>query len=37
MSPSARHIEAAELDQRVASLPETMTVTGKATLTRLTV
>ncbi|AGS34532.1 hypothetical protein B841_05295 [Corynebacterium maris DSM 45190] len=37
MSPSARHIEAAELDERVASLPETMTVTGKATLTRLTV
>lgn len=37
MSPSARHIEAGELEKRVAALPETMTVTARATLTRLRV
>lgn len=35
MSPSARHIDAAELRERVAALPETMTVTARARLTRL--
>lgn len=33
MSPSARHIE--NLDERVAALPEKMTVTARANLTRL--
>ena len=35
MSPSARHIEPAELDRRIAQLPETMTVTGRAHLVRM--
>lgn len=35
MSPSARHIEPAELARRVAALPATMEVTAKATITRL--
>lgn len=35
MSPSARHIEAAELARRIEALPEKMTVTAKAQITRL--
>ena len=35
MSPSARHVEAHVLAERVAALPETMTVTARAQLTRL--
>lgn len=35
MSPSARHIEPAELERRIANLPEKMTVTAKAQITRL--
>ncbi|MDO5032021.1 methyltransferase domain-containing protein [Corynebacterium sp.] len=35
MSPSARHIETAELEKRMAALPETMTVTARARLDRL--
>lgn len=35
MSPSARHIEPAELRRRIAALPPTMTVTARATITRL--
>lgn len=35
MSPSARHIEPKELSQRMAALPETMTVTARARLDRL--
>lgn len=35
MSPSARHLDPAVLAQRVAQLPETMTVTARAQLTRL--
>lgn len=35
MSPSARHIEAEELKRRLANLPEKMTVTAKAQITRL--
>ncbi|AGF72136.1 methyltransferase domain-containing protein [Corynebacterium halotolerans] len=35
MSPSARHIPAPELAERIASLPETMTVTARAGITRL--
>ncbi|MEJ4099789.1 methyltransferase domain-containing protein [Corynebacterium mastitidis] len=35
MSPSARHIEPAELRRRIEALPPTMTVTARATITRL--
>ncbi|WP_257182798.1 methyltransferase domain-containing protein [Corynebacterium cystitidis] len=35
MSPSARHIEPAELEQRLSALPATMTVTARAHVTRL--
>lgn len=35
MSPSARHISAAELDERVAALPTTLSVTARARLDRL--
>lgn len=35
MSPSARHIEPAELNQRVSALPAIMTVTARAQVTRL--
>lgn len=35
MSPSARHIAADELERRIAQLPEKMTVTAKAQVTRL--
>ena len=35
MSPSARHISAAELDERLASLPTTLSVTARARLDRL--
>ncbi|AKK08426.1 methyltransferase domain-containing protein [Corynebacterium testudinoris] len=35
MSPSARHIGPEELNSRVAALPETMTITARARLTRL--
>ncbi|KQB83737.1 methyltransferase domain-containing protein [Corynebacterium oculi] len=35
MSPSARHIEPMELQRRIAALPPTMTVTARATITRL--
>lgn len=34
MSPSARHISAAELAERVAALPATMSVTARAMITR---
>ncbi len=34
MSPSARHIEREELKRRVDALPDTMTITARATLTR---
>ncbi|WJY89479.1 methyltransferase domain-containing protein [Corynebacterium confusum] len=35
MSPSARHISAAELDERLAALPTTLSVTARARLDRL--
>lgn len=35
MSPSARHLDPEVLAERVAALPETMTVTARAQLTRL--
>lgn len=35
MSPSARHLDAGELAHRVAELPDKMTVTARATITRL--
>ncbi|QGU02392.1 23S rRNA (guanine(748)-N(1))-methyltransferase [Corynebacterium kalinowskii] len=35
MSPSARHIEAEDLERRIAALPEKMIVTAKAQITRL--
>lgn len=35
MSPSARHIQAEELHKRLEQLPEKMTVTAKAQITRL--
>lgn len=35
MSPSARHISAEELEERMAKLPQTMTVTARARLDRL--
>ena len=35
MSPSARHISAAELEERMAALPQTLTVTARARLDRL--
>lgn len=35
MSPSARHLDPAVLAERVAALPETMTVTARAQLTRM--
>ncbi|QTH60683.1 methyltransferase domain-containing protein [Corynebacterium hindlerae] len=35
MSPSARHIEKEELARRIAKLPDKMTVTAKAQITRL--
>lgn len=35
MSPSARHLDAATLAQRVAALPDTLEVTAKANLVRL--
>lgn len=35
MSPSARHIDAEELARRIENLPERMTVTAKAQVTRL--
>ncbi|KQB86307.1 methyltransferase domain-containing protein [Corynebacterium lowii] len=35
MSPSARHIEPTELQRRIQALPPTMTVTARATITRL--
>lgn len=35
MSPSARHIEPEELERRIAALPERMTVTARALVTRL--
>lgn len=35
MSPSARHIPADRLTERVAALPPTMTVTARASITRL--
>lgn len=35
MSPSARHIASDELQERIARLPESMTVTARATITRL--
>lgn len=35
MSPSARHIEPAELEAKLKALPETMTVTARGNLTRL--
>lgn len=34
MSPSARHIDREELKQRVDALPDSMTITARATLTR---
>lgn len=35
MSPSARHIKPEDLRERIASLPAAMTVTARATITRL--
>ena len=35
MSPSARHLDPEVLAERVADLPETMTVTARAQLTRM--
>lgn len=35
MSPSARHLDPEVLAERVAALPETMTVTARAQLTRM--
>lgn len=35
MSPSARHIDAEELKERIAALPPTMKVTARAMITRL--
>lgn len=35
MSPSARHIAPEVLAERISRLPATMTVTAKATVTRL--
>lgn len=35
MSPSARHLDPAVLAERVATLPETLTVTARAQLTRM--
>ncbi|MBY0790831.1 methyltransferase domain-containing protein [Corynebacterium pseudokroppenstedtii] len=35
MSPSARHIRPEDLKERIATLPDSMTVTARATVTRL--
>lgn len=35
MSPSARHISEADLAERISALPDTMTVTARAQITRL--